>query len=288
MSGSLRPPDDATILDLPVRELPDAEYLGRGPELRSAAEFAVPHEGSPFLFRPGLLGWIAPRLVPGAATRLTGPAAETSALLSFLLASAAAAGRTVSLRDGANRFSPYTIARIGRRWEPPPGGLLTRIRLARAFTAHQMVTLAENWAEDEAGAAPPADLLVASDPTALFASEEEVEPYERAALLPHLARCLRRLLAATRRPLLLVEYTGSPGLPGGEGLPLHETIRLRPRAGAGGAWLEAREAGDRIELLPIPAHQRHLEEFADDGIAADRTGGRIDRWDVPFPPTATR
>jgi hypothetical protein len=263
----------------------DAEELAFAPELVSAAELALPREGSPFLFRPGLLAWVAPRLLPGAATRLAGPAAPTAALLSFLLAATAAAGRTVSLREGANRFSPYTIAHIGRRWEAPPGGLLPRIRLARAFTAHQMVTLAETWADDEAGAAVPADLLVASDPSALFASEEEVEPYERAALLPHLARCLGRLLAATRLPLLLVEYTGSPGLPGGA-FPVHETLRLRPRAGPGGAYLEAAGTRERIELLPIPAHQRHLEEFAE---GPERlTEGRIDRWDVPFPPTATR
>jgi hypothetical protein len=186
---------------------------------------------------------------------------------------------------GPGRLEPYTIARIGRRWATPTDELLDRIRVARAFTAHQMVTLAETWADDEAVAPEAADLLVAGDPAALFASEEEVEPYERAALLPHLARCLKRLLTATHRPLLLVEYTGGLGLPDDrDGLPVHETIRLQPRAATGGARLLAVRAGETLDLLPLAAHQRHLEEF--DGLPEGLSGGGFDRWDAPFPRTA--
>jgi hypothetical protein len=263
------------------------ETVGPPPEiaLRPADGLTATRTGPLFRFQPGINRWMERWFAPGAATRLTGPPAWTVHLTSYLLAAAAAAGRVVSLREGANRFEPYTIARIGRRWATPTEDLLDRIRVARAFTAHQMVTLAETWADDEAVAPEAADLLVAGDPAAPFASEEEVEPYERTALLPHLARCLKRLLTATHRPLLLVEYTGGLGLPDDrDGLPIHETIRLQPRAATGGARLLAVRAGETLELLPLAAHQRHLEEF--DGLPEGLSGGGFDRWDAPFPRTA--
>ncbi|MGA9119768.1 MAG: hypothetical protein WB699_10420 [Bacteroidota bacterium] len=51
-------------------------------------------------------------------------------------------GMTVALVDGANRFDAYFIAEFARHVEmrggPPPGELLNRIFVSRAFTCYQM------------------------------------------------------------------------------------------------------------------------------------------------------
>ncbi|MCI4342315.1 MAG: hypothetical protein L3K11_08110 [Thermoplasmata archaeon] len=252
------------------------------PLLRPASELPRGSPGHLFPLAPHLYGWLERRFAPGAATLLSGPSESVHGFLTFLLAAVAAAERQVSLRDGANRFSPYAIAALGRRWEVPVDELLDRIRLARAFTAHQMVTLAESWRDDEVGEAAPADLLVAGDPALLFA-EEDVEPYERAALLPHVARCLRDLLRSTERPLLIVRYSSAGDFPWEEaGVPAHEILRLRPSE-TGGVLLSALRARERLELLALAPHQHHLEEYETDPAAA---GGGVEPWDGPSLPTA--
>ena len=50
-------------------------------------------------------------------------------------------GIDVILLDGANRFNPYVVSSFARNALIPPEKLLRRIRIARAFTCHQMATL---------------------------------------------------------------------------------------------------------------------------------------------------
>jgi hypothetical protein len=50
-------------------------------------------------------------------------------------------GIDVILLDGANRFNPYVVSSFARNVLIPPEKLLRRIRIARAFTCHQMATL---------------------------------------------------------------------------------------------------------------------------------------------------
>lgn len=269
----------------PERLLPtpgSSAILVPRPLLRPASELAREGRGRLFPLAPHLYGWLERRFAPGEATLLSGPAGDVHGFLSFLLAAVAAAEGQVSLRDGANRFSPYQVAALARRWNVPVGELLDRIRLARAFTAHQMVTLAETWRDDEVGEATPADLLVAGDPALLFA-EEDVEPYERAALLPHVARCLKRLLASTGKPLLIVRYSDQGDFPWEEaGVSTHEHLRLVP--GEAGVRLEAPRDRETLELLELAPHQHHLEEYETDPAAA---GGGVEPWDGPSLPTAT-
>lgn len=251
------------------------------PLLAPAVRFATARRERLFPVAPGLFGWLERRFVPGRATRLQGPTPLVAGFVSFLIAAVAATGGTVSLRDGANRFAPYTLAALGRRWEVPADTLLERVRLARAFTAHQMVTLIETWADDEVAEPVAADLLVAGDPATLLEQEEVLE-YERAALLPYVAGRLGRLAATLRRPLLFVRYGDSEPFDwAAHGLALFETLTLAPRGA--GAFVTAERGGERLELVPLAPHQRHLEEFEEDPAAP----GGIERWDGPFPRTAT-
>ncbi|MCI4348973.1 MAG: hypothetical protein L3J93_01975 [Thermoplasmata archaeon] len=252
------------------------------PLLYPASRIAQAERGRLFPSSPGIFRWLEPKFVPGRATHLRGPPALVSGFLSFLLAAIAAAEGTVSVRDGANRFAPYTIAALGRLWKVSADELLDRIRIARAFTAHQMVTLLETWADDEVGEAVPADLLVAADPSALL-EQEEVLDYERAALRPYLARRLGQFARALHRPLLLVRYGPDDGIPWEEhGLPTGATLRLVPH-GPGSVRVEAGATEESLELVALAPHQRHLEAYETDPAAY----GGIERWDGPSLPTAT-
>ncbi len=244
--------------------------------------------GSPreplFPATPELFPWLERRFRAGERTTLGGPAALVGGFLPFLLAAVAANGGTVSVREGANRFAPYAIGALARRWGRPASEVLGHLRVARAFTVHQMVTLAERWGDEEAVASPPADLLVASDPFLLF-QDPEVEAYEREALIPHLEAVLGRLPRAMKRPLLLVRYGPDRGpVPGegpGEDPAAGETLRLEPRPD-GGLRLRAERARATLELVALAPRQRYLEEFDDGGAI----GGGIQRWGALSPPTA--
>lgn len=277
--GSL--PMAYALAPLPGTDVAPPPILLPEPLLAPASRLAGTRRDRLFPVAPGLFRWLERRFLPGRATRLEGPTPLVAGVTSFLIAAVAATGGTVSLRDGANRFAPYTLAALGRRWEVPADELLDRVRLARAFTAHQMVTLLETWADDEVAEPVPADLLVAGDPATLL-EQEEVLDYERAALLPYVAGRLGRLAATLHRPLLLVRYGApEPFDWGAHGLALHETLTLAPTGR--GATVTAARDGARIELVALAPHQRHLEEYEGDPAAP----GGIERWDGPFPRTAT-
>ena len=149
---------------------------------------------------PALFPWLARRFAPGEATLWVGPRPAVEPILELLYAGNAAAHGRVSLLEGANRFHPYRIGELGRSLGVDATETLRRIRLARAFTAYQMVALVDGWAA-EARRHPPT-LLIGHDLPALFA-DDEVPAEERTALLRHIAHALAPLLREVRVPLLL-------------------------------------------------------------------------------------
>lgn len=62
-------------------------------------------------------------------------------LSSYLISRLALQGKSITLLDAAQAFNPYWVARSGRYVGTQARPLLERIRLSRAFTCHQLVTL---------------------------------------------------------------------------------------------------------------------------------------------------
>jgi hypothetical protein len=108
----------------------------------------------------------------------------------YLSAFAAARGFEVLVADGANAFDPYIVSRFARRESLPPEALLKKIRVARAFTCHQLATLVRERLESRVSGEKAA-LAVLLGPATLFADEDV--PGEEAALL------FRKMLADVRR-----------------------------------------------------------------------------------------
>jgi hypothetical protein len=229
---------------------------------------------------PALFPWLARRFAPGEATVWTGPSIAVEPVLELLYAGNALARGRISLLEGANRFHPYRVGELGRAFGVDAAETLRRIRLARAFTAYQMVALVDGWAR-EVHRHPPT-LLVGHDLPALFA-DAEIPDDERFALLGHVARALAALAREVRVPLLLT-------------LPPEGFERFRALADEGPPWsdlitfargpgtlrLRALRDDARVALVPRPAGQTGMEQF--DGEFAEE----VIAWDVPSRPTARR
>jgi hypothetical protein len=228
---------------------------------------------------PALFPWLERRFAPGEATIWIGPPSHVGRLLELLYAGSARAGGRVSLIEGANRLNPYRVAEHGRSLDMDSADVMGRVRLARAFTAYQLVALVDGWAREVRRSRPT--LLVAHDLPALFETDE-VPLEERAPLLGHLAETLRTLSERTRLPML-VTLSGEPSrFPGltERGPRLCDVVRFRPCDGA--LDLEAYREAMHLSFVARPDGQRGLEEF---GLDPDQ---EVIRWDAPSPPTGRR
>lgn len=103
--------------------------------------------------------------------------------------SALLAGETVFWVEGANRFDLYTLTEAAKKWGVDPHPLLRRIKIARAFTVHQLDTLVTRSLPRALRERPDAPAVI-SDPLALCWDDEV--PYAEAR------RIVQRLVVAVR------------------------------------------------------------------------------------------
>ncbi|MFZ5454004.1 MAG: hypothetical protein ACOZF2_19310 [Thermodesulfobacteriota bacterium] len=140
--------------------------------------------------------WLAP-LRPGRAALLWGEPLRP-------LAAAAAAwgvarGAPVFVVDGANRFDPYQLVREARSRSLDYKEALSRVKVARAFTSHQLVRLLQ---EELARELTPGGLALLLGPVSLF-YDEQVPLKERRRLFQELVDTLT--LIKDRAPILLLQ-----------------------------------------------------------------------------------
>ncbi|MCI4368025.1 MAG: hypothetical protein L3K09_00460 [Thermoplasmata archaeon] len=258
---------------------PPPEELARivrkrpGARRRNPATRILPSE-------PALFGWLADRFSPGEATLWAGSSAAIEPMLEMLYAGCALADGRVSLLEGANRFHPYRIGERGRNLGVAPEEVLERVRLARAFTAYQLVALVDAWSKEAKRNRPT--LLVAHDLPALFFTEEVPEA-ERAPLLTYVAERLSEVVSETGLPLLLTlsgPLSRFPGLTE-KGPRFFDWVRFLP-AGETGMNVEAFRDASRLRLVTRSDGQRGLEEFA------SQENQEVIMWGVPSRRTARR
>ncbi|MCL6622232.1 MAG: hypothetical protein K6T55_09040 [Syntrophobacterales bacterium] len=127
-----------------------------------------------------------------------------------------ARGARVVVVDGANLFDPYALGREAALRGVGVGEALSRVRVARAFTCHQLVRLARERLPAVVG---PGTLVVILGPVSLFYDDQVPLP-ERRRLFGELLRALAA--AKARAPLVLLQ----PPRPRGAA-PLHFGRRLR-------------------------------------------------------------
>jgi len=102
---------------------------------------------SPELSIPGLSPEVMSAALAPRLTLLWGASVPARTLLS-MVALLAARGDAPRIFDGGNRFDGYFVARLARRLTDRPHGVMSRIRLSRAFTCFQLAELIESTAPD--------------------------------------------------------------------------------------------------------------------------------------------
>ncbi len=230
---------------------------------------------------PALFPWLARRFAPGELTVWAGPPSAIEPMLELLYVGSAQVRGRVSLLEGANRFHPYRIGELGRAHGLDARATVRRIRLARAFTAYQMVALVDRWRR-ELRRHPPT-LLVGHDLPALFA-DDEIPPEEQVGLLRRVARGLADLLRRVDLPLLLtLGPEGAERFPGlvDEGPRWSDYVTF---ARGPTAWrLRAMRDDARLTLVARAAGQLGMEEFG-----GSTSAGEVAAWDAPPRRTARR
>jgi len=140
--------------------------------------------------------YLAP-LKPGRGVLLWGehlrPLAATAAVWGV------ARNAPVWVVDAANRFDPYGLVREAARRRLSPQAALSRVRVARAFTSHQLVRLLE---ETFPASLAPGSLVLVLGPVSLF-YDEQVPLSERRRLFQELVMHLTRI--KTQSALLLLQ-----------------------------------------------------------------------------------
>lgn len=230
---------------------------------------------------PELFPWLARRLAPGEATILAGTPRSVAALLELLYAGSAAARGRISLLEGANRFDPYRIGELGRALGVDATETVRRVRLARAFTAYQMVALVDRWATEARRDRPT--LLVGHDLPSLF-HDAEIPEEEQDGLLRHVARTLRAVCERSDVPMLLTlgpdgPDTSFPSL-AEDGPRWCDYLRLV--RGPTATRLEALRDGGRLAIVPRAPGQTGLEAFG------AGTPTEVMAWGAPYRRTARR
>jgi Rad51 len=222
---------------------------------------------------PALFPWLARRFAPGQLTLWTGARAALDPVLELLYAGNALGRGRISLLEGANHFNPYRLGEVGRGLGVDAAQVLRRIRLARSFTAYQMVALVDAWSA-EARRHPPT-LLVGHDLPAAF-SIDDVPEDERAALLRHVAGTLRELAESLRVPLLLtLDPSGAASFPGlgDAGPPWCDLVTFA--RGPGALRLRALRDDARLALVARAPGQHGIEEFGGGAV------GEVIAWGAP-------
>src|SRR4030042_6532632 len=110
-----------------------------------------------------------------------------------------ARGAPVGVVDAANRFDPYGLVREAAGRGLSPQEALTRVRVARAFTSHQLVRL---LTETFPASLEPGSLVLVLGPVSLF-YDEQVPLSDRRRLFQDLVGLLARI--KTQSALLLLQ-----------------------------------------------------------------------------------
>ena len=140
--------------------------------------------------------YLAP-LQPGRGVLLWG--GHLRALAAAAAAWGVARGAPVLVVDAANRFDPYGLVREAAGRGLSPQEALTRVRVARAFTSHQLVRL---LTETFPAILAPGSLVLVLGPVSLF-YDEQVPLGERRRLFQDLVSLLARI--KTGSALLLLQ-----------------------------------------------------------------------------------
>jgi len=166
--------------------------------------------------------------------------------------------------DGGNAVEPYTLGSICRRLRLDRRDVLSRVNVARAFTAYQFVSLVEERLEEEVARSTPAAVIVSSA-TDLF-MDKDMKWMEAYQLLRRCAEVVSRVTEEHETVTLVTAHTPGRGCPDPRMTALlsdrsDEVVQMRDRRD--GLLFRLPKHGRSMVFSPRPWNQATLAEFGE-------------------------
>jgi hypothetical protein len=164
--------------------------------------------------------------------------------------------------DGGNAVEPYTLSALCKRSGFDAHDTLSRVNIARAFTAYQLVTLIDDMLEEEAGRSIPAMIIISSISDMFM--DKDMRRTESHQLL---RRCAERVEEVTRSKetiTLVTSHTPGHTRPEPRTMSLLSGIfdvGIQVRDGEGGIDLRVPRKGRATRFTPVPWNQTILNDF---------------------------
>jgi len=195
-------------------------------------------------------------LAPSSVNLLIGRTDLNFRIVDRLAVLHALSGERVYYVDGAGRSNPFSMAQVLRAMREDPGGPLSRISIARAFTAHQLDSLVR---ESLASVKPVPGLAIVTGMDSLL-SDPEVKDDEASGMLENGMGALAAIAASGCS--VLVGATGgarSGELLGPMGSRASKWASLKERPG-GRVRIVVRD-GRWTDFVPLHPMQTILDDF---------------------------
>ncbi|HSR12002.1 MAG TPA: hypothetical protein VLS90_11225 [Thermodesulfobacteriota bacterium] len=196
--------------------------------------------------------------------------ARPDGLTAYLSALAASLGFKVLVADAANSFDPYVVSKFARKEGIPPGDLLKKILVARAFTCHQLSTLIRERLESNIPPGAPA-LVIFLGPCTMFFDDDV--PREEAALL--FRKTMAKVQEISRAGVFFLLSQSFSGFNKKRSFFLHELVKFSD------AVLKLKSSPDALQVvldkppLKLPRPWRVFEEFKRLAAGDDAAGEKL-------------
>jgi len=175
-------------------------------------------------------------------------------------------GKPVVYVDGGNSIDPYLIATLAKRSGVKPAAVLSRILVARAFTAYQLDTIITDRLDAVLDQAEPG-LLVVACITDLLLDRAVVEK-EALAILQ---RCVTHIETSTLDRQLITVVTKRLRAPASRALAFDELLakaaeeRISVERRKKGVRIHQHTRGTLMDYVPLSIYQTTLDEFTGGG-----------------------
>lgn len=163
--------------------------------------------------------------------------------------------------DGGNQINPYLISSLCKRFRVNKDEVLSKINVARAFTAYQMVSLVD--ALEKTVIETNARMIIISSFPALFC-DNELWGSESGTLFRQCASKIRELTRKYATITLVTDVCGSSnernkGFKKILYLNADEAVRFKQRKKILRVWLGSKNA--YMDYYPVPLNQTTIDDF---------------------------
>ena len=171
-------------------------------------------------------------------------------------------GEEIIWIDGGNEVDPYVLSAMCKRRELDRHEMLSRVNVARAFTAYQLASLVDGFLEDEARRASPSMIVISS--MADMFMDRDVRRSEGRQLLRRCADVICGVTRASGAATIVTSHTPGRVKPEPWMLSMLSStfdVHVQMRTGRDGIGVRVPSEGRSASFTPVPWNQTVLNDF---------------------------